>query len=77
MNDIHFITVATFTDHFLANHAMAKLQNNGVEAFLQNTDRFLMENLDTIKLVVRNDDFERARDILEEEIEGIGDDDDI
>lgn len=74
MNDINFITVATFTDHFLANHAVAKLHNNGIDAYLQNTERFLMENLDTIKLIVRNEDYERARDILEEEIEGIGDD---
>ncbi|MBK8699898.1 MAG: DUF2007 domain-containing protein [Saprospiraceae bacterium] len=62
--------IKTFTDSFEANLILARLNENGIAAMLQNDEEVLIDpgtlSNQKIKLVVMNYDVEKALMLLEE-----------
>jgi hypothetical protein len=66
--ELHLVQVKNFNSSFDANLALAKLNDNGIEAVIHNNETILINpgrmNSANIKLMVKEEDVEKAAALL-------------
>jgi hypothetical protein len=70
MEDLKLFIAGSFTDHFLANLALAKLENSGIKAVLDHDEKVVIDNLDSYRIMVTENDLPKALEILKEVVNG-------
>jgi hypothetical protein len=70
MEDLKLLIAGSFTDHFLANLALAKLENNGIKAVLDHDEKVVIDNLDSYRVMVTEHDLPKAQELLKDVVNG-------